>query len=99
MGKVKTKKQKSLTSIIVICFMLVFSAVVGINYYTQMKVLADLKLEEANLLAKMQEEEHKNVQLQSKQDYYASDAYIEKVAREQLGLVMPDEIVFKNRDN
>ena len=27
--------------------------------------------------------------------YYSTDEYIEKIAREQLGLVMPDEIVFK----
>ena len=41
-------------------------------------------------------EKEKQLELQSRQSYYESDEYIEKVAREQLGLVKSGELVFIN---
>ena len=37
--------------------------------------------------------EHLRLQI----DFFDSDAYIERLAREQLGMVRPNEIVFRNR--
>ena len=31
-----------------------------------------------------------------KKEYYNSDAYVEKVARQQLGLVVPNEVLYVN---
>ena len=45
-------------------------------------------------LEKQKKEEYSN-----QMEYYSTDEYIEKIAREQLGLVMPDEIVFKVDNN
>ncbi len=97
MKKRKVKKQRSLTSIMVLCFMLVFIPAVGTSLYTQSNTLKTLKAEEAKLLSKLEEEENRKIQLLTRQDYYKSDSYIEQMAREQLGFIKADEIVFKNK--
>lgn len=96
-AKTKTKKEKSFTSIMVFCFMLIFITAVCANLVAQGRNLRALK-EEKNVLAqKLDDANNENIQLKSQQEYYTSDVYIEKIAREQLGLIMPDEMVFKNR--
>ena len=99
MGKVraKTKKQNSFTSIMVFCFMLIFITAVCANLFAQSRNLCALKEEKVVLAQKIDDANIENNQLKNQQDYYTSDVYIEKIAREQLGLIMPDEMVFKNR--
>ncbi|MGE4213428.1 MAG: septum formation initiator family protein [Anaerotignaceae bacterium] len=99
MGRVKarTKKEKSFTSIMVFCFMLIFITAVCANLFAQSRNLCALKDEETVLAQKIDEAKEENIQLKNQQEYYTSDVYIEKIAREQLGLIMPDEMVFKNR--
>ena len=80
------------------CFMLVFGVAVGTSLYSQNAVLDELKDEEMRFQSQLEDELYKNIQLKNQQEYYISDAYIEKVARERLGYVMSDEIVFKNRE-
>lgn len=82
----------------VTCFMLVFAVAVCTSIYSQNKTLNQLKEEEQRLTVQLDEELYKNIQLQNQQEYFTSDAYIEKVAREQLGYVLADEVVFKNKE-
>jgi len=82
----------------VCCFMLVFGVAIGTSLYSQAAVLIELKAEEQRLQSQLDAEMYKNIQLKNQQEYYVSNAYIEKVAREQLGYVMSDEVVFKNRE-
>ncbi len=93
----KEKKQKSKTSKFVFVFMLVFTTVIGINFYNQMKGYAKLKQEESQIEQMIEEEREKGIELANKKEYYKSDAYIEKIAREQLGLIKPDEVLFINK--
>ena len=44
-------------------------------------------------------EQLRGIELAGEQQYYTSDAYIEKIAREQLGLIKPNERIFINRSN
>jgi Septum formation initiator. len=81
----------------VFCFMLIFTMAVCANLFAQSRKLYALKGEKTEILQKIDEAQTENDQLKNQQDYYTSDVYIEKVAREQLGLIMPDEMVFKNR--
>lgn len=96
-ARTKTKKEKSFTSIMVFCFMLIFITAVCANLVAQSRNLCALKEEKAVLAQKIDEANNENIQLENQQEYYTSDVYIEKIAREQLGLIMPDEMVFKNR--
>ena len=72
-----------------------FFTAISLQYSRYQKLLAD----EASLLNRIKEEEDKNVELQQKMDYYYSDAFIEEVAREQLGLVRDNEYLFCNEAN
>ena len=44
------------------------------------------------------EENDRTVNIEEFRDYTKTDPYIEKVAREKLGLVYPDEIIFQPGD-
>ena len=46
---------------------------------------------------KLQEEKEKQAGFENRREYYHSDAYIEQVAREQLGMIKPNEILYINR--
>ena len=77
--------------------MIVFVCAICVNLYSQAHTIYELKQEEIALNAQIEDEKKKNLELNVNQDYYTSDAYIEKVAREQLGLVKPGEIEFINK--
>ena len=97
MSKKKGKKEKSFASTIVVSFMFIFAVVVAVSIYTQNKLLNELKQEEASIVQEIDKQKNEKLTLEGKQDYYKSDEYIEKVAREQFGLVKSDEIVFVNK--
>ena len=90
------KKRKSVSKIIVASFMALFVCVICVNFYSQAKTIYVLQQEEAHLNDQI-EEKKKNLELSVNQDYYSSDAYIEKMATEKLGLVKPGEIEFINK--
>ena len=56
----------------------------------------DYRLELDRVLTDLLSEQQNYAQLQEQIIYYESDAYIEQLARDQLGFVKPDEIVFIN---
>jgi cell division protein FtsB len=47
--------------------------------------------------AEIEEEKEKQLNFETRREYYTSDAYVEQVAREQLGMVKPNEIIYINR--
>lgn len=91
------KTKKSLTATLVSLFLVVFFCAVGANLYHQILAYRQLEKEQALLAAQIDEERQKLIELKEQQDYYMSDAFIEKMAREQLGLIKPDERIFINR--
>ena len=42
-------------------------------------------------------EKEKQLNFETRKEYYTGDVYIEQVAREQLGMVKPNEIIYINR--
>lgn len=94
----KAKKNKnSATTKLVTLFLLIFLCAVGINFFNQMQVYQDLEEQKALVLEQIEEERKRGIELSQQREYYTSDAFIEKMAREQLGLMKPDERVFINR--
>ncbi len=66
----------------------------------------DLQREKAALQEKVrelrvekQEEDERTEELKARQAYMTTKNYIEDVAREKLGLVYKDEIIFKEKDD
>ena len=54
-----------------------------------------INLHDLGSLPHVKMKKRKKEEYNNQMEYYSTDEYIEKIAREQLGLVMPDEIVFK----
>ena len=96
MSRSKEKKHKSFAFKIVCIFMVAFSVAVCAVVYKQNQTLDELRTEAAAIQKQIDEQEEEKLNLEGKQSYYESDEYIEKVAREQLGLVKSGEIVFVN---
>ena len=77
-------------------FWLVLAVTFGSAIIMQYMDYRGLCLEEAALLQKIQAQEDKRADLDKDLDYFYSDAFVEKVAREELGLLRDDEILFIN---
>ena len=76
---------------------LVLLAVVGYVGYTfvaQQMTLNKYDKEYAYYENKCVEEEYRNQSLKNEKENINSDAYIERVARDKLGLVMPNETIY-----
>lgn len=92
--KIKTIKRRiEFTAITIIVILL--AIVVGVAGYRK-KQKNDIYLEKIVELEKqIEKEEQRKEDLVEYGKYVQTDRYIEEIARERLGLIMPDEIVFK----
>ena len=88
------KKKSSFVKFIGIVLAL-FTVFVSVFIAKQLNEYIGLKAEKEELEVRIEEETHKNQEYANRMEYYNTDEYIEKIARDQLGLVMPDELVFK----
>ncbi len=95
MAKGKKKSKRALSGKVMAVVLTVFSVFVAVNLIWQLNTYAQLKVDKEKLEAEIAEENKKKQEYTNQMEYYTTDEYIEKIAREQLGLVMPDEIVFK----
>ncbi len=93
--KSKQKMKSSSTTKFVGIILTVFSVFVVANLVVQLNTYAQLKSEKEKIESRIAEENKKKEDYNNQMEYFSTDEYIEKIAREQLGLVMPDEIVFK----
>lgn len=91
----KPKRKRSKSGRFIGVILAVFSVFVAVNIAIQLNTYVELKAQKQELEEKIAEEEQKKEEYNNQMEYYSTDEYIEKIAREQLGLVMPDEIVFK----
>lgn len=58
----------------------------------------NLKKQEAVLSGKIQKETMREKEIEELSKYVQTKQYAEKVAKEQLGMVYPDEIIFKEKN-
>lgn len=91
----KPKRKKFGTTKFVGMILLGLSVCVVVNVAIQLNTYVALKAQKEDLEKQIEEETEKKEEYNNQMEYYSTDEYIEKIAREQLGLVMPDEIVFK----
>lgn len=75
----------------------VFSTVIVINIHSSNKTLKELKEQESKLQAQYDEQLKLAEELEKKEVYVKTNAYIEEQAR-KIGLVYPDEVIFKPED-
>jgi len=88
---VKKKKKKFLGKLIVLALICLLVCV----FYNKYSGLKEYETEIESLEKQISDEEKKSKELEKAEKEYSSDEYIEEKARE-LGLVKPDEKIFRN---
>lgn len=99
-GRSKKKRNTRLRhykqSILMICMVLVFlSGALAVSSVRLHAKNAAYKAQEEELQAQIKEEEQRSAEIDEYEEYVKSDQYIKDTAEDKLGLVDPDEIVFK----
>lgn len=95
--KKKNKKYKKISGLFLRVFVLVFVVAVAVGIGRQAARYQEVKDETASVAAQVKEEKEKQQEFEARREYYTSDAYIEQIAREQLGMVKSNEILYINR--
>ena len=93
----KNKKTKKISGLFLRVFVLVFVVAVAVGIGGQAARYQEVKDETASVAAQVKEEKEKQQEFEARREYYTSDAYIEQIAREQLGMVKSNEILYINR--
>jgi len=88
------KKMKTPHNLLMIIFMVIFAFAIVFSISSNLNTYKELKSEESLLQESIAAENEKTQKLYEEKEYYTSDDYIEVVARNQLGLIKPNEIVF-----
>lgn len=97
----RTKKKKSSLrqhrrSVVLITAVLVLlTSVVGVSSVMLQIKNNEYKQREAKLESQIKEEKERSKEVASLKEYIGSDDFIKDVAEEKLGLVSPNEIIFK----
>lgn len=89
----KKKKYHSYIFVLLVLFLMV--TVVGIGMIKQRKILMRYEEQAASLQEEIRSEKERQKEIDSLEEYVKTDEYIKEVAREKLGLIDPNEIIFK----
>ncbi len=96
--KQKHKREANPRTKIICLGLAIFALVIASGIFWQYQSYRALTAEYELLEQQIAQEKSKLHDFQSQKEYYHSDAYIEKIAREKLGLVKSNEIVYINRN-
>lgn len=100
-GRQKSRKRSSRLrqhrqSVLLICLILVaLTGVLAVSYIRLQAKNAQYKAQEEELETQIKEEEQRAKDVEEFEEYVKTDDYIKETAEEKLGLVDPNEIVFK----
>lgn len=92
---VKNRKKTGIVTIVLVLMLVVMSFNI-IKLYEKNREYASL---EAELEKEYQKEEERQEQLSAYEEFTKTIEYVEQIAREKLGLVFENEIIFKPQDN
>ncbi len=92
-AKVVAKKKKRWNAALSILSLTIF-AIFACAMYVRYRDLCGMQQQLEESCKQQRKVISKNIELVNKIAYHDSDEYIEKIARDQLGLVKPNEIVF-----
>lgn len=99
MGRTNTgRKQSKICTAIIIVSLLLLAAIVVVKSISLREQKAELKVQAAEISAQIEEAQDEHKKLEEKEEYMKTKKYVEEVARNQLGLVYPDEIVIRPKE-
>ena len=83
-------------SVLMICMVLLFlTGMIAVDSLTLQAKNNEYKAQEAELREQISEEEKRSEEVEEFKEYVNTDEYTKEIAEEKLGLVDPNEIVFK----
>ncbi len=92
----RKRKKRARTGKVCISFMVVILAgILSIQIVRLYNREEEYKEQEELLAEQLADEEQRAEELERQQEYVGTDEYVEDVARAKLGMVYPDEILFK----
>ena len=98
MGRTNTRrKQSKICTAIIIVSLLLLAVIVVVKSISLREQKAELKVQAAEISAQIEEAQDEHKKLEEKEEYMTKK-YVEEVARNQLGLVYPDEIVIRPKE-
>lgn len=89
------KKKKYHSYIFVLSVLFLMVTIVEIGMIKQRKILMRYEEQAASLQEEIRSEKERQKEIDSLEEYVKTDEYIKEVAREKLGLIDPNEIIFK----
>lgn len=96
MGKKRTKQKKGDKELrIILLAVVALFVVLSISSVRLYQKKAEYAVKEAELMEKIESEEARTAQIDAYEEYVGTDAYVEQIARERLGLAYPNEILFR----
>ena len=105
MGSTKKKKRKlraksrtlqhKISVLSIYCVIVMLAVILSIASISLREKNQTYKSQEAELEAQLQEENVRAEEIDALEEYVGTDEYVEDVAKEKLGLVNPNEILFK----
>ncbi len=97
-AKAKKKKYSKLNILVIFAALLLVAAVAGYECKSLLEQKEELTAQASELEEKIEDAEDEYADLEEKESYMTTKKYVEEVARNQLGLVYPDEIVIRAED-
>ena len=92
----KTNKRRKARMYLYIPFWLLIIGMFAGLIAIQLGSYSEYRRELDRLTAELRQEQRIGENLRYRQAFYESDAYIEQLAREMLGFIRQDEIIFRN---
>ena len=82
---------------LILVLLLVISSALWLRTWSVHRETLEVVQAQEKVTAQIEEEKRNQEAIQEKVDYLRSDAYIEDLAREKLGLIYENEIIFKKQ--
>lgn len=94
----QTKYNNKAAIYIVFCILIVIAAILCFNCYTLKEKKSDLEAQKAYCEELLNAEQEETLELEELEKTTKTKKYYEQVAREKLGMVYEDEIIFKEEN-
>lgn len=87
--------QHKLSVVSISCVIVLLAVILSVGSISLRAKNENYIAQETELQRQLQQEKERAMEIEELEDYVGTDAYIEDVAKEKLGLINPNEILFK----
>ena len=87
--------QQRLSVLLISCVIVILAVVLSVASISLHTKNKNYKAQEAELMKQLEQEELRAEEIDELEEYVGTDEYVEDVAKEKLGLVYPNEILFE----